>query len=71
MTIAEELRAEGEARGEVRGKATSLFLVLEARGFHLDESLRTRVMACSDAEVLDQWVRRAVTVERPEDLFEV
>ena len=86
MTIAEQLRAEGEAKGraegraegeakgkaegEAKGKAESLFLVLQARGFHLPDEFRARVQQCSDVELLDQWVRRAVTVERPDDLFD-
>lgn len=73
MTIAEQLRAEGEARGEargmLRGQAASLLVILEARGFQVTDEVRSRVEACSDADALQFWTSRAVAAESLDDVF--
>ncbi len=57
MNAAEELRAEGEARG----KAGALLQVLAARGLHISDDARARVLACQDLVRLDAWLARALT----------
>ena len=73
MTIAEQLRAEGEARGEargvLRGQAASLLVILRARGFQVTDGVRARVEACTDADALELWTSRAVAVESLDDVF--
>jgi hypothetical protein len=61
--------AEGKAEGEAKGRASSVIGVLEARGIVLTPEARARILACTDLDVLDDWVRRAVTVKRAEELL--
>jgi hypothetical protein len=62
-------RAAGEAAGEARGEAKAILAVLEARGLRVTAAQRERVLACSDLEQLEGWVRRAVTVKTTAELF--
>ena len=62
-------KAEGKAEGEASGRANSVIGVLEARGIALTAEDRARILACTDLDILDDWVRRAVTVERAEELL--
>lgn len=57
------------AEGEVKGEAKSVLKVLEARGLSVSDDVRERVLACTDPEQLDQWLVRAVTAERADQLF--
>ncbi|OSZ61832.1 hypothetical protein OQI_03025 [Streptomyces pharetrae CZA14] len=72
-TVFEEAFLEGEAKGEIKGKAEgkaeSLLAVLEARGLFVSEEVRRRVLGCADLGLLDEWLVRAVRVERAGDLF--
>ncbi|MCR9161158.1 MAG: Rpn family recombination-promoting nuclease/putative transposase [Nannocystaceae bacterium] len=74
MTIAEQLLAEGEARGVIQGElrraATSVLTVLEARGLSVSEGVRARIEDCQDLDVLRDWLTRAVTVASAEQIFE-
>jgi len=54
-------------QGVVRGKAESLLCVLETRGIEVSKALRAHVLACNDAERIQRWLVRAVTVERAAD----
>jgi hypothetical protein len=64
-----EGEAVGEARGEARGEAKALLMVLDARGFHLSEDIRTRVTECTDTGQLGDWIRRAATADKVQDVF--
>ncbi|MFE1370217.1 hypothetical protein ACFW7L_00835, partial [Streptomyces pharetrae] len=55
--------------GKAEGKAESLLAVLEARGLFVSEEVRRRVLGCADLGLLDEWLVRAVRVERAGDLF--
>jgi Putative restriction endonuclease len=57
------------ARGEAQGRATSVIVVLEARGIHVTEAARERIMGCADVAQLEQWVRRAVVIGELGALF--
>ena len=61
--------AEGKAEGKAEGRASSVISVLEARGIVLTLEARARILACTDLDVLDDWVRRAVSVEHAEELI--
>lgn len=52
--------ARGEARGETRGQAKSLLTLLEARGIKVSATLRTKILACTDAATLDRWLKNAL-----------
>ncbi|MBB6171835.1 hypothetical protein HNR23_001895 [Nocardiopsis mwathae] len=60
---------QGKADGEVEGKAGDVLMILETRGLSVPDAVRERVTSCDDVEQLNTLVRRAVTVDRAEDLF--
>jgi hypothetical protein len=66
--------AEGEARGrmegEARGEARALLEVLAARGIAVDDAFVERVRACTDIAQLTVWIRRAVTANALQDVFD-
>ncbi|MEU4653008.1 hypothetical protein AB0G32_03495 [Streptomyces sp. NPDC023723] len=64
-TVFEEAYYDGEAKG----KAEGVLRVLEVRGFSVSDDVRARVTDCKDLARLDDWLDRAGTVERMEDLF--
>lgn len=51
--------ARGAAKGEVKAKAESILTVLAAREIPVSETVRQRILRCSDAALLDVWLRRA------------
>ncbi len=71
--ISEEIRDEGRAEGRAEAGAASraedLLLVLEQRGLDVSDEVRGRITACGDPDVLRDWLVRAVTVDRAEDVF--
>ncbi|MFB7090823.1 hypothetical protein [Streptomyces sp. NPDC056296] len=62
-------KAEGKAEGEARGEAKGVLRVLEVRGLVITDAVRERIAACTDLTLLNDWLDRAGTVERAEDLF--
>ncbi len=69
MTLAERLRAEGHARGEAKGKADAVLVLLRGRGLHVPPDAEQRIQACADPEVLDRWLVRAASASDPSELF--
>ena len=63
-------RAEGRAEGQALGEAQAVLTVLEARGLAPTAEQRQRILACTDLEQLNTWVRKAVTLADVEELFE-
>jgi hypothetical protein len=53
--------AKGKAEGKVVGKAEAVLLVLEGRGLAVTPAQRKQVLACTDAAMLDAWLRGAAT----------
>jgi hypothetical protein len=72
-TVFEEAYYDGEAKGkalgEAKGKAEGVLRVLEVRGLVVSDETRDRVTNCTDLVLLDEWLDRAGTVERADDLF--
>lgn len=64
-----QVHSDGEAKGKAKGKAKDILRVLEVRGVEVSESIRERVMACGDLEVLGTWFDRSLTVESAAELF--
>jgi hypothetical protein len=60
--ISEEIRAQG--------RAEDLLLVLEQRGLDVSDDVRRRITDCHDPEILRQWLSRAVTAPKAEEIFE-
>ena len=63
------LFAKGRAKGEAEGRAQSILILLEARGLPVPDSLRQRVMTCTDLPLLDRWFRRATTAGSIHEAF--
>ena len=61
--------SRGEARGVAQGEARALIQVLAARGLALTDAHRARILACTDAAMLDRWVARAVTAATVDDVL--
>ncbi|MEU0740082.1 hypothetical protein [Streptomyces sp. NPDC006134] len=69
-TLIEKAYLEGEAKGEARGEARGILRVLETRGIPVSDAVRERITSCTDLDRLDDWLGRALTVERAEELFD-
>ncbi|EYF05382.1 Hypothetical protein CAP_3299 [Chondromyces apiculatus DSM 436] len=69
----EAKRTEGEAagfeKGQAAGKAEAVLAVLAARGIAVDDKSQARILACTDAGTLDQWIGRATTASVVEAVF--
>lgn len=61
---------QGEAQGEARGEAKALLAMLAARDITVPTAARERIMSCTDAGQLEDWVRRSVTVTTIDELFD-
>ncbi|MEU5864845.1 MULTISPECIES: hypothetical protein [unclassified Nonomuraea] len=62
--------AMGQARGEAKGEAKAILRILAARGIAVREEEAERVFRCTDLDVLESWIDRALTVEAAEELFD-
>jgi hypothetical protein len=62
-------RAEGEATGLARGKASAILSVLSARSIPVSNEARARIEGCTDVAMLDLWISRAATVSSTDEVF--
>ncbi|MFJ8634508.1 hypothetical protein [Streptomyces sp. NPDC093568] len=67
--LAEQVREEGREEGIEQERAAKILEVLDLRGIPVPASVRERVRACSDLDLLNTWFKRAVRAEHAEDLF--
>jgi hypothetical protein len=51
---------EGKRKGILEGQAKSLLTLLNARGIKVSSTMRTKILACTDAAVLDRWLKNAL-----------
>jgi len=56
------------AQGHVRGEVDAVLTVLDARGVDVPDAIREQILACTDRDVIDTWLRRAVTATSAEDV---
>ncbi|MEC3917449.1 hypothetical protein [Nocardia sp. CDC160] len=68
MTTAERLRAEGEARGEVRGRAEALLDLLTLKFGAVPVKVED-VVRGADAGRLRMWAARVLAAESLDDVF--
>ncbi len=61
---------ESQKQSFNRGKSSAVLAFLEARGLPVSDAQRERILATTDLETLDRWIRRAATVPSAEALFE-
>jgi hypothetical protein len=64
-----EGRAEGRQEGQVQGEAAALLMILEGRGILVTSQIRERVMACTDAKVIESWLVRAARATTLDEVF--
>lgn len=55
--------------GRVQARAEAVVSFLEARGLAITDEQRKRILACTELETLDRWVRKAATVKTTDELF--
>jgi hypothetical protein len=61
--------AEGQAKGLARGRAEGVLRILAARGVAVGEEDRQRILSCTDLDMLDRWIDRAVSATSLSDLM--
>ena len=52
--------AQGLAQGRAVGRAEDILRILAARGMHVDEESRQRILTCTDLATLDRWFDKAL-----------
>ena len=60
---------QGSAKGQALGQAHAILRVLARRNIAVSDEQRERITACTDAEILDRWLDRAVTAASTDELF--
>ncbi|WP_199815540.1 hypothetical protein [Streptomyces griseus] len=68
-TMFEETYLEGKAEGKALGEAKGVLRVLEVRGLAISDDVRESIITCTDLDRIDDWLVRAGTVSRAEDLL--
>lgn len=63
--MSEEIRDEGRAEGRAEG----LLLLLGVRGIAVTDADREKIDACTDPQLLHQWLQRAATASSAEEVF--
>jgi hypothetical protein len=58
------------AQGREEGERAALLEVLDARGLVVDAAAHQRILACTDPSQLKVWLRKAVTAQSVQELFE-
>jgi hypothetical protein len=66
----EEIKAEGEAKGLVKGRAKSIPTVLSVRSIAISEAARARILKETDLERLERWLVNAAVATSIEDVFD-
>ncbi len=56
-------------KGEAKGEAKALLLVLAARGVPVSEEARQRVLECSDLALLGRWIELATSAATVEEIL--
>jgi flagellar biosynthesis/type III secretory pathway protein FliH len=62
-------KREGRAEGLAEGRADSVLRLLAARGVHVDEKSRHRILSCTDIETLDRWFDQALRATSLSDVL--
>jgi hypothetical protein len=65
-----EMAAQNQEIGEARGEARAVLTVLDARGIEVPDEIRDHVLACTDLDQLETWLRRAVNATSAADVIE-
>jgi len=57
-------------RGVQKGRAEYILRTLTARGVHVDETSRQRILSCTDVATLDRWFDRALNATTLSDVLD-
>ncbi|MFC8595752.1 hypothetical protein [Streptomyces atroolivaceus] len=68
--LSEEIRDEGRAEGEARGRAEDILLVFDERGIDVPDGIRNTITGCRDLDVLRRWLRRAATAATADEILD-
>ncbi len=72
--LIEQGRQQGLARGREKGRAEArsedVVRILAARGVHVDDEARRRILSCTDLDTLDLWFERALHATTLSDVLE-
>ena len=60
---------EGHKAGAVEGKTSAIFTIFAARGMAVSDAARTRILACNDIALLEQWIGLAISVASVDELI--
>jgi predicted transposase YdaD len=63
-------RQQGVTQGKAEGKAEALLQVLAARGLHVDDTARHRILSCTDLAILDRWLTQALKATSLPEVFD-
>ncbi|WP_018657922.1 hypothetical protein [Actinomadura flavalba] len=69
MDLFIDTRAAGKAEGRAEGKAEAVLAFLNARNIEVPERVRQEVLAATDPELLDTWVKRAATAATADEVI--
>ncbi|GAA4940144.1 hypothetical protein GCM10023224_22280 [Streptomonospora halophila] len=58
------------SEGRVEGKAECVVSALRHRGLNVSGEVASRISACTDPDLLDTWMERALGVDTAEDIFD-
>ena len=61
---------KGLAKGLTQGRAEYILRILTARGVHVDEAARQRILTCTDLDTLDRWFDRALNATTLSDVLD-
>ncbi|WP_437854667.1 hypothetical protein [Sorangium sp. So ce363] len=65
----EKGREQGRLEGILEAKARDVLAILEARGLEVPAEVRERVLASTDLDELDRWIRRAAVISDAQELL--
>ncbi len=68
--LIEQGRQQGLARGLAKGRAEGVVRILAARGVHVDDEARQRILTCTDLDTLDRWFEQALRATTLSDVLE-
>jgi predicted transposase YdaD len=60
---------QGEAKGETKGKAEALVMILKQRGLAMTDEQQHQLVTCTDLPTLDRWLERALSVTSLDELL--
>ncbi|KFA91668.1 hypothetical protein Q664_20620 [Archangium violaceum Cb vi76] len=61
---------KGLAKGLQQGLSGGILRILGARGVHVDEEARQRILDCTDVATLDRWFDRALNAITLSDVLD-